>query len=254
MRRGRGRGVVVALCGASGSGKSTVTRAVARAPGWVRLEEAFDRLHPRPRLEPATQADLRAVELELLAEEARRFREARKQTALGRSVVADTHFLDPVAYTAGLLVSGEASPATFLAVVARTRALIARGVLGLPDLTCYLVTSTDLRRRRASQDPARHPEPLRARHERIGRFDAKVVRSCLAEGAPGRVLGVRGVAPARAIAEHLRQTASRVDPLEDPAAASRRALTALLHHQVIRSALGGSGNLKRATLSPRPPR
>jgi AAA domain len=246
--------VVLALSGASGSGKSTVARRIGRTPGWVRLAEAFDRLHPRPRLDPRSPEELRALELRLLAEESRRYCEATGRAAEGRSVVADTTFLDPVVYTAGLLVLGQASPGTFLAIVRRARQLIARGELGLPDLTVYLVTSAATRGRRASRDPARHPLALRARHERVGRFEAAVVRRCLKRGAPGRVRGVRADGSAASVAERVRRLSVRPGPIADPAAAAERALAALLAHREIRRALGRSGNLKRGTPSPRPPR
>jgi AAA domain len=245
---------VLAVSGGSGAGKSTVARTLERDHGWVRLAEAYDRLRPRPDLEPSGQATLRSVELRLLAEEGRRFREALGHAGRGRSVVVDTSFLDPVAYTAGLLVTGEASPATFRAVVARARGQIARGELGLPDLTCYLRTSERTRRRRASGDPVRHPERLRDRHERVGRLDASLVRAALARGAPGRVRGVRASGRPARLARVLAAAASGVAPLADPSSAAARALVALLGDPAIRTALAGWGNLKKATLSPRPPR
>jgi len=254
VRRATDRGIVLAVCGGSGSGKTTVARTLARDLGWVRVDEAYDRLRPRPPLEPQGQAALRSLELRLLDEEGRRFGAAFEHADRGRSVVVDTSFLDPVAYTAGLLVGGEASAPTFRAVVARARQQIGRGELGLPDLTCYLLTSARTRRRRASEDPVRHPERLRDRHERVGRFDASVVRAAFARGAPGRVRGVRASRGPTDTARSLAAAASVVRPLANPSAAASRAVAALLGDPAIRAAVGGWGNLKKATLSPRPPR
>ncbi len=246
------RPVVVAVAGPSGAGKSTVSRLLGGRPGWRRLREAYDRLRPRPRLDPASQAELLGLERRFLDEEARRFDDAREQLRLGRSVVADTGFLDPVGYTAGLVVLGAASGATFRQVTAHALRLAREGRLGLADLTVYLSVPRRLRRGRASRDPLRHPVELRERHERVGEIDATLVRDCLSRAAPGRVRAIRATGRAPSVADRLAELAGRTTPQEEPSAAATRALEILLADRSLRAATAPALNLKKATPSPGP--
>jgi AAA domain len=246
--------VVVALGGPSGSGKSTAARLLAQRTGWVRLDEAYDRLVPRPSLEYGSERELRALELRLVDEEARRYRDALREARRGRTVVADTGFLDPVAYTAGLFVLGGATAATFRAVLRRAGALAARGELGLADLTVYLSVGARTRLARASRDPVRHPPALRPRHERVGRVDATLVRACLAAAAPGRVLGVSSAATAASVADTVARLAGRTTPLPDPPRAVATALDELARRSKLGPASVAPGNLMKATPLRRPPR
>jgi thymidylate kinase len=248
------RAVVVALVGPSGSGKSTLTAAVARRLGWAPIDEAYYRLRPRPSLRIVPEEALLALERRLLDEESRRFREAQTLARGGTTVVADTGFLDPVSYTAGLYVLGRASAATLRAVVLHAHTLSAKSLLGLPDLTVRLSAPAATRRARAAGDPARHPRAYRERHESVGRIETSLLVPWLRGAVPGRMRVVRAGAPVEAVAERVRTAVSRAVPLRDPCRAASRALETLGRLPRLRPALGAVGNLKKGTLPPRPPR
>jgi len=250
----KARGVVVAVAGPSASGKSTVVDAAARRYGWVPLDEAYYRLPRRPRLTWSSERELRRLELRLLAEEARRFVEARSWAARGRTVVVDTPFLDPVAYTAGLFRIGLARRGTLDAVLSRARALAEHGRLGVPDLTVALSVPAATRRERAARDPLRHPARLRARHEAVGRAEAVVAVPCLRRAAPGRVRALRAVGSAGSVAARLRAAVAGTSPLGDPCSVALRALEALRRRTGPRRPPPARGNLKKGTLPPRRPR
>ena len=248
------RAVIVAVAGPSASGKSTVVDAAARRYDWVSLDEAYYRLPRRPRLIWSSERELCRLELRLLGEEARRFVEARSWAARGRTVVVDTPFLDPVAYTAGLFQLGLARWATLDAVLSRARALAEHRRLGVADLTVVLAVPVATRRARAARDPLRHPEQLRARHEAVGRAEAVVALPCLRLAAPGRVRALRAVGPAGSIAARLRAAVAGTSPLRDPCAAALRALEALRRRAGRRRPPAARGNLKKGTLPPQRPR
>lgn len=248
------RSVVVALGGPSASGKTTLVRTLVARYGWAPLDEAFYRLRPRPALRIGSQPGLAALERRLLREEARRFREASALADQGRTVVADTGFLDPVSYTAGLLLLGLASPATFEGVVRAAQELARRGELGIPDLTVRLSVPRTARRVRAARDPGGHPRAFRSRHEAVGEVESAVVVPAFAHAHPGSVQVVRAVDPAERLATRVHALVGRVRPLPDPCAAASRALAAVLRRPEVRVALGRAGNLKKGTPSPRPPR
>jgi thymidylate kinase len=248
------RSVVVALTGPSGAGKSTVVRTLTEDPGWTALDEAFYRLRPRPSLRFRSQRELLALERRLLTEEGRRFREARELARQGRTVIADTAFLDPATYTAGLLILGLASPGTFAATIGAAEREVRAGRLGVPDLTVRLSVPPATRRRRTELDPQGHPRAFRARHEAVGRVEAERLVPALVAALPGRVRVVRADRPAEEVAARVRALVARARPLRDPVAAARRALDALVRLPALRAASRASGNLKRRTLPPRPPR
>lgn len=254
MTTGKDRVPILALAGPSGVGKSTVSRALARRPGWRRLEEAYDRLVPPPPLDIRTQPALREVEFELLEEEAARFGEAVRLSRAGTRVVADTSFLDPVAYTAGLLLDGGATPGTYRAVVERALGLCEHRRLGVPDLLAYLSVARSARRARAVADPIRHPPELQGRHERVGALELRVVRPVIAATLPRRVRRFGARDPPAEIASRLDRWANGAGALRDPFTAAIRSLHRLEGEPRIRRALGASRNLKRGTLSPRAPR
>ncbi len=221
------RSVVVALSGPSGAGKSTTVARVAEATGWVALDEAFYRLRPRPPLRFRSDRELAAIELRLLGEEARRFGEARRLSDDGVSVVADTGFLDPVDYTAGLVLLGRAQLATARAVLARARALATSGRLGIADLTVHLSVSPRARSERVRSDPRGHPRAFRERHELVGTLLARTVRPAVARQLPGRVVVVRAGASPAAVARRIVRRALRTRPLGDRSAAAGRWLAVL---------------------------
>jgi hypothetical protein len=248
------RSVIVAVEGPSGAGKTTAVSALARAPRWTSLEEAYYRLRPRPSLRLGSPAHLRALELLLLEEEARRFGEALEAAKSGRTVVADTGFLGPVSYTAGLFVLGATSPGALRAVVRRARQLALRQRLGVADLTVRLSVPAATRRVRTVADPTGHPRTFAARHEAVGRIETDLLGPALSRSFPGRHRVVGAAVSANAVAERIRRMVPRTMPIRDPCAAAVRALDALVRLPALRPALGGSGNLKKGTLSPRPPR
>jgi hypothetical protein len=205
-------GRIIALEGPSGAGKSTVVRAAARAYGWTALAEAFDRLAPPPALRFRTARELLQIERVLLMEERHRYREAERRRRQGETVIADTGFLGPVTYTAGLVALGEAPPGVLKVVrrLAESPSGIARA--HLPDLIVYLDAPAAVRRRRASDDPARHPVEFRRRHEAVGRWERRFYRDLALGSMPGQVRFVRANAPPRILAARIRALARTSHP------------------------------------------
>lgn len=244
------RSVVVALSGPSGSGKTSVSEHLVRTLGWSWLDEAYYRLRPRPSLKILAQDRLRALELRLLDEEARRFAEARELAGRGRTVVLDTGFLDPVVYTAGLYALRLATPATWRAVRRHALALARRRRLGVADLTVRLAVPVPTRRRRAADDPRGHPRAFRQRHENVGEIEGALLTPRLEQALPGRFRRLRAVAPVATVAERIRRAARRTTPLRDPYRAAARAIQALERLPEPGASRHASGNLKRRTLPP----
>jgi len=199
VRRGR----LVAIEGASASGKTTLMRAAAKTFGWRPLSEAFDRLDPTPSLEFRSSQELLRLEGVLLAEEVRRYREARLLCRRGVTVLADTGFLGPLTYTRGLVELGRA-PASVGRTIERTvRALVRRGALGIPDLTVWLDASAAERRRRARGDARRHPLTLFPRHEAVGLVERRTLEAAFRSVLPGRFSVLRGRGRPGDLARHL---------------------------------------------------
>ena len=246
------RAVVVALVGPSASGKTTVSRLLARRLRGRWLDEAFYRLRPTPSLTWSSEGGLWRLERSLLEEEARRSAEALASAESGIPVVADTGFLDPVTYTAGLGVLGLADPATVRRLFERAHELAGAGALGLPDLTVRLATTAAVRRARAAADPEHHPPALRARHEAVGRVERGPIAHALRAALPGRLRTVAAGGPPAEVAARIASSVGAVLPLPDPCRAAGVALEAVRRATVRRGAR--EGNLKRGTLSPRPPR
>jgi thymidylate kinase len=245
------RSIVVAVTGPSGAGKTTVVGALVRRFGWEPLDEAYYRLRPRPSLRFGSMASLRALEARLLREEARRYGEALAVARLGRTVVADTGFLDPVSYTAGLVAAGLATPAALRSIAQNARRLAERGALGLPDVLVRLAGPVELRRRRVEADPRGHPRAFRARHEAVGTAETEAIVPALARQFPGRVRVVPATAPVLVVAARVRSAVARTRPLRDPSRAALRAIEAIVG--AVPTSLG-SRKVKSGTFSPRPPR
>jgi thymidylate kinase len=197
-------GRIVAVEGPSGAGKTTVVRAAARAFGWHALPEAFDRIDPPPSLRFRTPEELLALERTLLAEEGRRYREAAEGRRRGRTVVADTGFLGPITYAAGLVALGDAPARVLRALrsLATERGRSRR--LGLPDAIVYLDVPARVRRQRVVRGSRGHPEEFRERHESVGRVERRFYRRLARATRSGRVRFVSGTGPPERVAARLR--------------------------------------------------
>ena len=240
------RALVIAVEGSSAAGKSATVRAAARAFGWVALREAYDRLDPAPSLVVPTAARLLATERRLLREEVRRYRDALRERAHGRTVVADTGFLGPVTYTAGLVARDEAPRSVLLAVA---RAARRPGGPGLPDALVYLEASRALRKQRARRDRRHHPASLEARHDRIGRFERRVCLELLGRILPGRVRTVTAVGAPLAVARRLRAAVQGIEGRPERSRGRTEAIDA-----IVRAALATRGDRRRAATVKKPAR
>lgn len=224
----RSRAALVALEGPSGVGKSTLGARLARILDAVPLAEAVDRIEPSPDLGFRTEPELLRLERSLLTEDARRFVTAQRWTDKGRVVVADTGFLGTLSYTAGLVSLHLALPRTLRQLVVDARALTGRGRLGLPDLTIYLSAPPRSIAHRLRLSGSRHPQELRARHRRVGRFEHDVFRPWLGRVAPRRVLEFRAVGPPGPGANRLALLVARASPLRERSRPLGHALDRLL--------------------------
>lgn len=249
-----GRAPIVAVEGPSAVGKSSVAALLARRLDAALIAEAADRIRPPISLRFADDAGLVRLETRLLDEEARRYAAAVRLAERGTVVVADTGFLGPVSYTAGLAALGRCRPATFDAVVRRAEQLAGAAHLGLPDLTVYLTPgSAAALLERAERDPVRHPEEFRERHRQVGAFELAFVRPFLARRRGGRVVTVSAGGPVPrtagkvyARARGARPASDRTGPLERLLGAWRR--RGLGNAPAVRT------TFKKGSPSPRAPR
>ncbi len=208
IRRGR----LIALEGGSAAGKTTLVRTAARSLGWRALSEAFDRLDPAPSLEFDSAQALLRLEATLLAEEGRRYREARRRCDRGETVLADTGFLGPLTYTVGLVERGWAPVSVGRALRRSVRAMIERGTLGIPDLTVYLSTTAAERRRRSRAGARRHPPALFPRHEAVGALERRYFETVFPEAVPGRFRVLRAQTGPASLVHSLRELVERDCP------------------------------------------
>jgi len=197
------RGRLIALEGGSASGKTTLVKAAARAFGWRPLPEALDRLDPAPSLEFDSPKGLLLLEGTLLAEEAQRYREARRLRDRGVTVLADTGFLGPLTYTLGLVELGRAPASVGRSLIRSVRAMVRRGTLGMPDLTVYLATTRAERRRRARAGARRHPPALFTRHEAVGAVERRFFEEEFPSTRPDRFRLLRAGSPPSVLARRL---------------------------------------------------
>jgi len=221
-------GRVVAVEGPSAAGKTRAVGAVARRLGGAPLAEAYDRVRPRLPLRWKNPGALLRLERTLLAEDARRYREARDLAEAGGIVVTDTGFLGPLTYTTGLVLQGDAPRRVLTALVRTARDLASRGQWGLPDAILYLETPEAERARRARRDPVGHPVDLRERHERVATEERRLYTMVLAPAFGPRFRSVSGRGLPASVARRLATSATGVARVRGPAPRVGKILDALL--------------------------
>ncbi len=220
-------GRIVALEGPSASGKSSVAARWAERTGGTVVEEAFERLRPRPSLALGSPRNLLELELALLREEPRRLAVARLGSGRGRTVLLDTGVLGPLTYTAGLVADGRAPPSLLDRLLAEARRLRDRGRWALPTGIVYLLTPSSVRRARAGRDPRGHPSVLRRRHEQVGAWEIRFYRRALAPILGDRLRFVSGRGAPDHVAEHVVAAIDLLPRSLAPAALSERVLREL---------------------------
>lgn len=177
--------------------------AVARTTGWLALPEAHARLRPPPSLDFGSAEELLRLEQALLEEDFRRYARAREHARSGATVLADTGFLGPLTYTAGLVTLGRAPARVLDSLVASARSVGGRGAWGFADAYIYLETAAAVRSRRTLADPGAHPAGLAARHEQVGELEQEWYRTAFAPRFGGRFRWVRGDDPVSDVAEQV---------------------------------------------------
>jgi hypothetical protein len=208
----RPTGRIIAVEGPSGAGKSTLVREASRRFGWTALAEAYDRIDPPPDLAYRSVEELDRIERQLLRQELGRYREARQRAVQGEIVVADTGFLGPLTYTAGLVALGLA-PARLLNDLQRLVPASERSAgWGVPDHVVYLDVGASARRARAKRDPVRHPIFLMGRHSAVGVFERRYYHQLSLTELSGRVHFVRSGRPPSRVAERVRVLVGRFHP------------------------------------------
>jgi thymidylate kinase len=208
----RVRAEVIAIEGLSGSGKTTVVRALSRLPGIKTVSEAYDRFPRRPSLYFDTPDELLRLELRLLAEDTRRYTESRRAERSVTQVVTDTDFLGTLTYVRGLATEIDARWNVLAPLLQRARTELERGSWGLADRYLYLTLPPDQALARATGAPTTHPEPLRDRHHRVGLSEREFYLRRLPVLLPDRVESVAATGTAEAIVSEIRRRLLRTAP------------------------------------------
>ena len=196
-------GRLIALEGPSGVGKSTTALRVAPHLGWYPLAEAFARLRPPPSLAFRTGPGLVTLEERLLAEEGRRYGEAIGRSRRGQRVLADTGFLGPLTYAAGLVAGGWTQPAVLDRVRRTFDRRWAEGKIGWPDAVLYLDLPGPALALRAARDTEGHPKALALRHRSVARFERAFYLHDLERCWPGRVIRIPAAGSPLAVARRV---------------------------------------------------
>src|SRR5579863_9927789 len=163
------RTLVVALEGISGTGKSTLARALAARRGWPLIDEAYYRLRPTPSIDFANERELRKIEIRLLDEEARRYREAQQLRRRSPVVLLDTGFVGPLTYTWGLVPDRPFAGRVLDSILRRAARALRQGRWGPADLYLYIDVPLATARQRSKHARATHPVALGQRHWTVGR-------------------------------------------------------------------------------------
>ncbi|MFG1530222.1 MAG: AAA family ATPase [Thermoplasmata archaeon] len=212
----RRTGIVVAIEGGSGVGKTELVEELARRLGWTAIPEASDLGGRRPSLRFRSDAELARLESALLIRERARWRRAARERAQGRSTLLDTGPFGPLTYTRGLVEIGAAGPKVLSGLVARGRKALLRRALGVPDLVLYLDAPEATLRRRAARSPADHPPKLTERHHRVGRIERRLWRESFAPRFPGRWIRIDADRPAASVRRSAERAIRRAQPRRRP--------------------------------------
>jgi thymidylate kinase len=215
------RGMVVAIEGLSGAGKSRLLRSARREAGVRVLDEAWVRLHPRPSLAFASALELARLELRLFREDLRRWSEAHRATSRGEIAVCDTDFLGPALYVGALSGFDPALSALAHSMIDRMEAALDADRWGPADHYVYLDTPASTARRRAGRAPRDHPLRWRERHARVGALERAFWLGSVPSLLPGRVHVLDGRARPTRIELQLRAVLHRPRPRASPRAGRR---------------------------------
>ena len=205
--------LVLALEGPSGVGKTSTARELARLLEGTAVPEAYERLDGSVPLTYGSRSELSEIELALLDEDARRWREAGQLRAQGTPVVLDTGTLGTLTYSWGIRESLEPAWDVTAEVVRRARQLRAEHHWGLPDLTLYLDAPETVAASRAARGAKDHPPELRERHRTVGRFERLLYGREFPRRLPGRFGSVSAEASPAAVALGIRDRLERLGPL-----------------------------------------
>jgi thymidylate kinase len=221
------RGLVVAVEGLSGAGKTRLLTEWAARTGAPLLLEAWQRLRPRPSLAYSDRSDLLQLELRLLREDLRRYEEARRGAEEHPLVLCDTDFLGTLNYVVGLGRLDPTVDALQQPIARKLSRELHAGRWGLADRYLYLDVPPALAMRRSARNARAHPERWRARHLAVGLYERSFWLEEFPPLAPDRlmVLDGRERVP-RLIASAQRATRSRRPPQDS--GSGERVLRALL--------------------------
>ncbi|MHB1435337.1 MAG: AAA family ATPase [Thermoplasmata archaeon] len=206
-------GIVVAIEGGSGVGKTALVADLAATLGWTAIPEASDLGARRPSLRFRSDAELARREAALFARDLDRWRRADRDRAKGESTLLDTGPFGTLTYTRGLVGIGAAGPEVLRGLVARGRRAAVRRALGVPDLILYLEAPPTTLRRRAAGSPGDHPPRLTERHHRVGRVERRLWLGAFRRQFPRRLLRLDADRPAASVRRAAERAIRRAKPL-----------------------------------------